>query len=235
MKKVILTSVFLSLISGVFAQISPSEKQVLVDLYTTTNGESWSQSWDLQEAVSEWYGVTIEENNIIGIKLMFNNLEGSIPASICQLENLKWLELSFNKINGALPKEIGDLSQLEILAFNSNYLSGSIPSSIGNLNNLKQLHLSSNNFTGTLPISMNNLNQLEVFNVFDNQLKGEIPIQLVYNKNLKELLIAKNNFTNIDIFPTMLLINSGQIYLEDADKSKATNNIIAIETSDDEN
>ena len=74
MKKIILTSVFLSLVSGIFAQVSLSEKQVLIDLYNNTNGENWSHNWDLGETVSEWYGVTVEENNIIGIELMFNNL-----------------------------------------------------------------------------------------------------------------------------------------------------------------
>ena len=175
MKKAILTCVFLFMASIVVAQVSTQEKQVLIDLYTATNGPEWNKPWDLEKAVETWNGITVENNKVTGINLLFNNLKGTLPASLGQLKNLKKLELSFNPISGKIPSELGNLNQLEVLAINGTALSGNIPNSLGNLSNLKQLHLSSNQLSGTIPESLGNLKKIEVFNVFDNDLFGTLP------------------------------------------------------------
>lgn len=235
MKKLLLTALFSLGSLLMIAQVSPQEKQALLDFYTATNGAKWNNTWDLTQPVSEWQGVTVVDNKVTALRLLFNNVEGTLPASLGNLKNLQQLELSFNKLSGTIPAELGNLTKLEMLAFNGNMLTGTLPESLGNLVALKQLHVSSNQLTGTLPQSFNNLVQLEVFNVFDNKMHGEIPAELMSNKNLKELMIAENKFETSSMFSQVLLSNSGaSLDLENPMFSTQSKSVIAIETSDDE-
>jgi len=236
MIKQLLSLLFIAFCTTLFAQVSTQEKQALIDFYNATNGEQWNNSWEVDQPVSEWQGVTLENDKVIGITLLFNNVEGTIPSSIGNLTNLETLELSFNKINGELPTTIGNLKTLKVLALNGNNLSGAIPTSLGNLTQLKQFHVSSNKLTGAIPASVQNLTLLEVFNVFDNQLTGILPTDLAQNNNLKELMVAENNFTNPEMFSMVLLSNSGALLdlTKEPSITSPANSIIAIETSDDE-
>jgi Leucine-rich repeat (LRR) protein len=233
MKRRSLTAVLALFCVVLTAQVSPKEKQALLDIYLETQGDQWFKPWDVNTPVSEWQGITVEHDRVTGISLMFNNITGQLPASIGDLVHLKTLELSFNKIEGTLPETLGALTHLNVLAFNGNAFTGTIPSSLGNLTNLKQLHLSSNKLSGNVPKEINNLTALEVFNVFDNNLSGTLPVQLANNHNLKELMIAENNFTNTDIFSIVLLSNSAALDLEKKMLVPSAKTVIAIESSDD--
>ncbi len=233
MKSIQLTIIFALLSLSTIAQISNTEKQALQDLYTATNGDYWNNSWDLSKPVSDWQGVTVKDNKVTEISLLFNNLEGSLPNSIGQLTNLEILELSFNKLEGSIPTELGKLSKLKILAFNGNYLTGSIPTSLGKLSNLTQLHLSSNKLSGQLPESIANLDYLEVLNVFDNNLSGNIPEQLASSRNLKQLMVAENDFSDTQIFSTEILSNGAFVDLESPFIIPETKEVIAIESEED--
>lgn len=221
--------------TSIQAQIPEGELNALKDLYTATKGDQWKLSWPIDTPVSEWEGVTIVDNHVTEIRMLFNNLNGELPASLDQLTHLKVLELSFNAISGKLPESLGKLKQLEVLALNGNALEGTIPYSIGNLLQLKQLHLSSNLLSGEIPSSFNALENLEVFNVFQNQLSGELPLALSRSRNIKEFIIAKNNFTNTSEISTILLSNSAVINLKENSFYPSGKTIIAIETSEDGN
>ncbi len=151
MKNQLLTVLLCLFTVFVVAEVSPKEKQALIDLYLATNGGNWVNTWDINSPVSEWHGITVENNFVTGISLLFNNMNGTLPVSIGYFTDLKILRLSFNKLTGTIPMEIGRLSNLELLALNGNNLSGSIPSSIGNIESLKELHLSSNRLTRNDP------------------------------------------------------------------------------------
>jgi Leucine-rich repeat (LRR) protein len=234
MKKILLT-IGLSLFTIVMiAQISAREKQALIDFYKATNGEKWTNSWNLDAPVSNWHGVTIKNNAVTEISLFFNNIEGTIPATIGAFSELEKLELSFNKISGTIPTEIGNLKNLKILAFNGNNLTGDLPGSIGNLTMLEELHVSSNDFYGVIPQSIGNLNNLKILNVFDNQLTGTIPENLLYNNNLKQIIISGNDFRDIEKFSSLLLFNDLQKF-KDQTIVPSAKTTIATESSDDEN
>lgn len=233
MKNIQLTIVFSLLSLSLFAQVSVSEKQALQDLYTATNGDQWNKSWDLNQPVNLWEGVTLKDDKVISISLLFNNMEGELPSSIDQLIHLEVLELSFNKLVGKLPIELGNLFNLKVLALNGNRLSGKIPSAIGDLSDLTQLHLSSNQLSGEIPQSIVNLEYLEILNVFDNDLSGRIPSELVNSMNLKQLLVAENNFVDTKEFSQSLLSNGASIDLNNSYVIPDTNDVIAIETEDE--
>ena len=233
MKHIQLTIVFCLLSFSIFSQISNQEKQALQDLYFSTNGDQWNNSWDINQPVSEWNGVTIKNDKVISLSLLFNDLEGNLPSSIGQLKHLEILELSFNKLEGQLPTELGNLSKLKVLAFNGNNLTGNIPSSIGNLSSLSQLHLSSNHLTGEIPESVAKLEYLEVLNVFDNDMSGKIPSELAQSRNLKQLVVAENNFEASNEFSTALLSNGASIDLEKPFIVPENKDVIAIETEEE--
>ncbi len=231
MKKAFLTYTFLLMVTLMVAQVSKQQKEVLIDLYNSTNGKAWTNSWNLSGPVENWYGITVENNNVTGINLLFNNLEGPLPASLGQLKSLQKLELSFNLISGNIPVELGQLENLEILALNGTEIQGKIPAELGNLSNLRQLHLSSNKLSGTVPESLGNLKSIEVFNVFDNNLTGMLPKELAKCQNLRELMVAKNHFNNPKDFSVVLLSNSGaKIDLfQDSPHIEPARSIIAVE------
>lgn len=233
MKTLQLTTVFYFLSIVVFAQISPQEKQALEDLYTSTNGDKWNTSWNLDQPIDTWEGITLKNDKVIAISLLFNNMEGEIPTSINQLIHLEKLELSFNKIEGNLPNEIGELSKLKVLAFNGNNLIGEIPSSIGNLSTLTQLHLSSNQITGEIPSSVTQLEYLEILNVFDNKMTGTIPVELAHSRNLKQLLVAENNITTTIQFSEEVVSQGASIDLQEPFVIPETKDVIAIETEEE--
>tara|TARA_R110002020_G_scaffold11986_11_gene44560 strand:- start:1211 stop:1897 length:687 start_codon:yes stop_codon:yes gene_type:complete len=223
--------------SIVLAQVSKQEKQVLLDLYTATNGLEWNKQWNVEQPVETWYGVTVDNNKVTGINLLFNNLNGTLPASLGQLKNLKKLELSFNPISGTIPAELGNLEQLEVLAINGTAVSGNIPESLGGLSNLKQLHLSSNQLSGMVPESLGKLRKIEVFNVFDNDLHGSLPQELASCPNLKQLMVAENNFNNPDDFSVILLSNSGakiDLLNNSSPQIEPVQSIIAVERDENE-
>jgi Leucine-rich repeat (LRR) protein len=66
---------------------------------------------------------------------------------------LTLLDLGYNQLNGSIPESIGDLDQLQELYLDNNQLSGTIPSSIGS-SSLEYLYLYSNQLSGLIPISI---------------------------------------------------------------------------------
>ncbi|HAT63459.1 MAG TPA: hypothetical protein DCS66_02505 [Flavobacteriaceae bacterium] len=234
MKKLTLTIYLLLISVSLFAQIPESELNALKDLYQTTQGDQWKLSWPMNEPVTQWEGVTITNNHVTEVRMLFNNLNGEIPSSINQLTHLKVLELSFNNISGELPESLGDITTLEVLALNGNFIEGSIPASFGNLSGLKHLHLSSNKLSGEIPNSINNLENLEVFNVFQNNLSGDLPIELSRSRMIKEFIVAKNNFKNTSQISKVLLSHSAVVYLDENTLYSTGKPVIAIESSDDE-
>ncbi len=229
-------AIYLFLISvSLFAQIPQTELSALKDLYNATQGDQWKLSWPINEPVTQWEGVTIADNHVTEIRMLFNNLNGEIPSSINQLTHLKVLELSFNNLSGNLPESLGDIKTLEVLALNGNFIEGSIPASFGNFTNLKLLHLSSNKLSGEIPTTINNLQNLEVFNVFQNNLTGDLPIELSRSRIIREFIVAKNNFKNTAQISKVLLSHSAVVYLEENKLYSAKKPVIAIESSEDGN
>jgi hypothetical protein len=91
------------------------------------------------------------------------------------LTNLNILDLAGNQLAGTIPPEIGDLENLTELELGGNLITGLIPPEIGELESLTFLHLEYNQFTGPIPSEISNLSNLVWLNFVHNQLTGEIP------------------------------------------------------------
>lgn len=217
------------------AQISTIEKQALVDFFNSTKGSEWFTSWDLEQPETTWHGVSIVDNKVVAIELGFNNLQGEIPATIGNLENLETLKLFFNQIGGTLPDEIGNLKNLKVLDLNSNSISGTLPSSIENLENLEYLLLSSNNLTGMLPSEIGSLSNLKTLVLFDNHFFGDFPYAISELNNLNELIIANNNFNSESMQTSLASLSAKGIKVDFGElKINTTNSEIATLVVDDE-
>lgn len=190
------------------AQISSTEKEALIDLFNSTQGNEWFTPWDLEKPVNTWNGVTIKNDKVVAIELGFNNLQGSIPASIAHLTQLESLKLFFNQIGGSIPEEIGNLTNLKVLDLNSNNISGTIPSSIENLSNLEYFLVSSNNLTGMLSNELAQLNNLKELVLFDNHFFGDLPYALTELTQLDHLIISNNNFNSESLQNSLALLSA---------------------------
>ncbi|MCD7464608.1 hypothetical protein HAX54_053084 [Datura stramonium] len=109
------------------------------------------------------------------LDLSSNNLGGSLPPEIGNLNAMIHMDLSMNTLSNGIPKEIGSLQNLIYLSLRDNKLQGSIPSSMSSISALEFLDLSHNNVTGSIPTSLEKLQNLKYFNVSFNKFVGEIP------------------------------------------------------------
>jgi len=82
---------------------------------------------------------------ITQLDLSNNDLAGSLPAEVRQLQNIRVLNLADNNFTG-VPAEIGQLNKLEILDLSNNQLTG-LPYELGNLSSLQLLDLRGNQYS----------------------------------------------------------------------------------------
>lgn len=148
------------------------------------------------------------------IDLSYNDLSGTLPASIAGFPFLTVLELHGNSLSGTIPASYFDkLTSLQQLNVGENKLSGTLPSEIGNLSELRGLHLHVNNFRGQLPSEIGNLSFLSHSRIVGNEFSGTLPTEIGQLERLIELQYSNNQFTGT--IPTQFgqLININQFRL----------------------
>ena len=168
------------------------DREALIAFYDSTGGDNWqiNDNWKSDKPLGEWYGVgTDEEGRVRKLDLTNNNLAGSIPSKIGDLEKLTNIILESNDITGSIPLEIEHLHQLEILNIRWNNLTGVIPPGIGNLVNLRVINLDVNDITGEIPLGIGNLVNLDTLSFFANDLTGPIPSEIGNLVNLKVITL----------------------------------------------
>ena len=200
------------------------DRAALVALYDSTDGANWTNNtnWDTTATLGNWYGVETNSNgrvtgleltgnNLVGtlpadlgdldkLKLLYlnnNALSGTIPAELGDLENLSDLILSSNGLGGAIPAELGDLSKLKYLSLNGNQLNGAIPAELGDLSLMVELILSYNGLTGAIPAELGDLSNLRSLALEYNQLSGAIPSELGDLSKLKNLDLTENQLSGV--------------------------------------
>ena len=205
--KLLITLTLISTSNLAFA-IPAAEREALIALYNSTEGDSWNNNTGWLGAVGTecgWFGVTCVDfdtgadiDNIVSIILSNNQLIGTIPSELGQLTKLNILALSMNQLTGDIPGEIGQLIQLYYLFLPDNQLTGGIPKEIGQLINLEYLSLYRNKLTGDIPKEIGQLILLQNFELFENQLTGIIPSELKNLINLKSLALFGNCLSTTD-------------------------------------
>lgn len=182
------------------AQIPEAERDALIALYNATNGAAWTNKtgWDTATLDTEctWHGVTCDEGHVTRLGLASNQLSGSIPAELANLEELSRLYLGSNQLSGGIPPQLGDLSSsLTVLDLGSNQLSGSIPQELGNLWRLTNLSLTFNQLTGSIPPQLGDMSSMAFLGLASNKLSGGIPPELGSLSNLTYLYLYSNQLS----------------------------------------
>ena len=182
---------------------SEEDRKVLVAIYNSTNGPSWTNSlnWLSGAPLGEWFGVvTNTDGEVVELDLGGNNLSGRIPSGLTQLNSLKRLLLDHNDLSGTIPPELGNLSSLERLEINYTPVTGRIPPELGNLSNLTRLALGASShaaggLSGEIPPQLGKLFNLQQLWLGGNDLSGEIPSELSQLANLNQLVLWGNRLT----------------------------------------
>ncbi|XP_064972058.1 receptor protein kinase TMK1-like isoform X1 [Musa acuminata AAA Group] len=110
------------------------------------------------------------------LKLSYNNLTGTIPASYSGLPlQILWLNNQIGpKLTGSLDV-IASMTMLKDVWLHGNQLTGPIPSSIGGLTSLTRLWLNNNLLVGLVPQNLTSLPQLQSLQLDNNMFMGPIP------------------------------------------------------------
>lgn len=194
---------------SVSSAISEQDSLALVSLYKSTNGEQWPwgySNWD-SAPFRKWYGVTFEKidgvQRVIKIKLNGMRLNGSIPAEIGNLTELRTLDLAFNdNLKGEIPEELYNLNNLEVLNLSYTSITGGLSGKVANLQKLDTLTLRKGAFsgegmkcTGEIPVELSKMKVLRYLNLECNAFSGSIPRELSEMTALTDLRLWRNKLT----------------------------------------
>ncbi len=213
------------------AQVSEEEFNALKAFYDSTGGDGWDDrtGWDFDETTpndvtSAWHGITVSDGRLRILDLRQNNLQGTIPPEIGDLEYLEILALNSqegqqenaNNLSGELPDVFENFTSLIFIDLSRNNFEDTIPGTILGLPNLRTLFLSRNNFSGEIP-PITGLDNLERFNVSGNNLTGPIPDEIFNLAALRQLNLGHNNFTGPIPNEIGDLVNLTELSLENND------------------
>ena len=175
-----------------------------------------SLNWDEELPIGEWKGVKLDDGRVVGLRMSFEGIVGTIPSELGSLAKLQFLSLDQNRLTGGIPKELVSLANLQSLSLSENRLTGEIPTELGNLVNLQELYLRGGRLTGEVPKELGNLPNLQTLDLASNRLSGEIPTELGNLPNLQQRLDLSDNRL-MGTIPTELgnLSNLQELYLND--------------------
>jgi hypothetical protein len=176
----------------------------LIELYNNTDGDNWTVNtgWSIGATGAnckpcEWYGITCDNlNNVIGIDLFNNNLNGVIPNSLSEVRTLRTLKLMNNNLSGDFPDIWSTLDVLEFIDLSNNVFTGNMPASLGTIQKLNTLYIENNNMDGPLLPSIADLPLLNVYWTKNNNFSGCYPESYI---ELCEISSVK--FTNNPLLP----------------------------------
>ena len=152
------------------------DRAALMALYNSTDGPNWTKNtnWGSSLPLADWYNVNTDaDGRVTYLALWDNNLRGTLPAELGNLDQLTELPLQDNYLTGSIP-DLGRLTNLTLLRMWNNQLTGKIPASLSNLTKLRYLELWENQLTGPIP-DLRSHTGLVFLDLHGNQLSGKIP------------------------------------------------------------
>jgi hypothetical protein len=157
-------------------------------LALTSNNSTLNSGRKLHGAIPATLGLTKLEQ----LYLQGNELSGTIPLELGQLQNLLFLHLTNNNLSGSLPLELGNLTHLIVMHISDNHLTGGIPTT-WQFADMTELWLQNNQLTMGIPATMGgNYPKLEFLILYNNLLGGQIPPNLGNLHNMLYLGLYNN-------------------------------------------
>jgi len=203
--------------------LTPSkEVYALRDLFVSTRGSSWvnKNGWNKGDPCTDsWYGVTCKNNHVVALSIVYNQLDGDIRESFCDLTELAGFTAYDNQIT-SLPSCLSQMNNLQVLDLSSNRLQ-SLPQ-IYNMPSLSKVSLYLNEISGSLP-SFSGCTNLTSVSLASNQFTGSVPSGWGSLTTLKEIYVSRNpgitgsypsewgNLYNLDLLWTFQTSQRGSI------------------------
>jgi hypothetical protein len=183
--------------------IANYDREVLMKLFNDLNGPNWfrKDKWGSDASFCDWSGITCDDQRVSKIHLSNNNLFGTVPDYIADLDQLDWLNLSLNDLRGTIPTSLFLMKSLNAVFFHDNKnLTGTISALVKKAENLAWLDLSGCNLHGTIPQELLQHSRISFLNLSSNALTGSIPPTLNTNYIMR-LDLSHNKLT--DVIPFM--------------------------------
>jgi len=159
----VLVFVFLQFTGFIHGAIPSPEREALIALYNSTNGDGWyfNYGWKIPPLHTDgfampgteifWQGVGVLGTHVDTLLLSNYNLIGCLPSQLGNLSQVKTVSLSYNQLSGIIPSQLGNLNQLVYLDLSNNQLSCTIPTSLMNATRLTILDIDYNCLSTTDP------------------------------------------------------------------------------------
>lgn len=140
-----------------FNQVNDIEElAALNDFYIRANGANWQNNENWLRDVNQdnqinaldfpfWFGLQVENGDVVGINLPDNNLEGTLSSRLNLLKRLSQISLANNHLKGSIPVQWESLENLTQIDLANNHLDGLLPTAFRN--SLLQLKIQDNRFT----------------------------------------------------------------------------------------
>lgn len=169
-----------------------NERQILVLFFHAVGGSHWTRKdgWLSDDDYCSWYGIECIDSRVHSISLGSNNLSGTPPEEMFELNNLQSLWLYSNPIDFKFGG-IGKASKLQNLRLDSTGLKSL--EGIGNAQSLVDVDVRFNRLKGNLP-DLSNLVELQSFSCSANDLSGSLP-GFANNQKLTSFRAGGNRFT----------------------------------------
>jgi len=144
----------------------------------------------------DWFGIACDTNQkVTEIILDDNILNGTVPAELIGLSELRVISMSDNRLQGTLPEEWGGLQNLEILRMSNNQLTGCVSNKFYRNNSLQEIDFQMNWLSGTLSSEIGQWpDSLRIINLRQNHFTGSIPTEIGLLSGVSELYLQRNDF-----------------------------------------
>ncbi|WP_027002865.1 gliding motility-associated C-terminal domain-containing protein [Hugenholtzia roseola] len=208
------------------AQVNSADSLALVNFYTANFGGTWTNPWRLNEPVSRWQGVVVENGRVVALRLGNRRMAGALSNALAGLPLLRELDLSSNSLSGGavnllnIPNlqtlnvsactqlvpnldsnsPILQLAQIRNLTLSNLGLETGAENLVALAATLESLNLSNNAFSGDLPANWRSLSRLRSLNIANNEFEKVMEV-IVGLRNL-QFLIANNNKIKEEISPS---------------------------------
>ena len=155
-----------------------------------------NDNWLSDRPLYQWFGIKVNtDRRVTAIHLRGNQLKGTLPPEMGELDQLQLLDVGNASLSGVIPREFGRLTQLQELVLDHNDLTGPIPHEIGLLPSLRYINLAYNRLSGEVPPSLMESESLEDIDLGDNALTGSIPSVTAQQSQIRHLRLSGNQLT----------------------------------------
>jgi len=185
----------------------------LVKLIDFTNIEIVDFTWNVNNPVCTWDGITIDNDGYVTVfDRKSLGISGILPPTFGQdgLSRMTEFKVSINNLTGTIPPSMGNLPALSVLWLDDNQFTGDLPTELGDDPNLSVFWVDNNQFTGAIPENFLDLDFLREISIYNNCFDSlpDFSSSTVTDINQTNSIVCYDNkFTFDDLAPNANFMN----------------------------